>query len=154
SYFLRDTGQFTLLRSLLPQLAELRGTLPVRVWSAGCATGEEPYSVAILSEQLGLRDRVSILGTDISRARHAPARRAVEPPSPLGGRAVDVTRRFCDRRGDVCPIRRQWRERGELRYLNLSEDRCPSLTAGLWGMDVILCRNVLIYFDRETITRV
>lgn len=154
SYFLRDTGQFTLLRSLLPQLAELRGTLPVRVWSAGCATGEEPYSVAILSEQLGLGDRVSILGTDISRARLAHARRGVYRPWSLRGVAGDVIDRFFDRRGDVYHIRPQVRERVEFRYLNLAEDRFPSLTAGLWGMDVILCRNVLIYFDRETVTRV
>src|SRR5690606_17546707 len=154
SYFLRDTGQFTLLRSLLPQLAELRGTLPVRVWSAGCATGEEPYSVAILSEQLGLGDRVSILGTDISRARLAHARRGVYRPWSLRGVAGDVIARFFDRRGDVYHVRPQVRERVEFRYLNLAEDRFPSLTAGLWGMDVILCRNVLIYFDRETVTRV
>src|SRR5690606_3552754 len=75
SYFLRDSGQFTLLRTLLPRLAEIRDTVPVRVWSAGCATGEEPYSVVILAEQLGLGNRVSVLGTDISRARLAHARR-------------------------------------------------------------------------------
>lgn len=154
SYFLRDTGQFTLLRELLPRLAAARTDVPVRVWSAGCATGEEPYSVAILSEQLGLARRVSVLGTDISRARLAHARRGVYRPWSLRGVADDVIDRFFERRGAHFHIRPSLRQRVDFRYLNLAEDRFPSLTAGIWGMDVILCRNVLIYFDRETIARV
>ena len=154
SYFLRDTGQFTLLRELLPRLAAARGDIPIRVWSAGCATGEEPYSVAILSEQLGLTGRVAVFGTDISRARLAHARRGVYRPWSLRGVADDVIDRFFERRGPHFHIRPSLRQRVDFRYLNLAEDRFPSLTAGIWGMDVILCRNVLIYFDRETIARV
>jgi chemotaxis protein methyltransferase CheR len=154
TYFFRDSPQFTLLQDLLPRLAtEVMGR-PIRIWSAGCASGEEPYSVAILCDQLGLADRVAILGTDLSRARLAAARRGVYRPWSFRGVPPEVVDRYFERRGVHHHIRPDLRQRVEYRYLNLAEDRFPSLTAGIWGMDVILCRNVLIYFDRETISRV
>jgi chemotaxis protein methyltransferase CheR len=154
TYFLRDENQFALVRQLLPELAATRSPLPVRVWCAGCASGEEPYSVAILAEQLGLGDRVTVLGTDLSRARLAQARRAIYRPWSMRGVDPAVTDRFFDARGSSFHLRPHIRDRVEFRYLNLAEDRFPSLTAGIWGMDLVLCRNVLIYFDRPTIERV
>jgi chemotaxis protein methyltransferase CheR len=154
TYFLRDANQFALVRSLLPALAAARAPLPVRVWSAGCASGEEPYSVAIVAEQLGLGDRVTVVGTDLSRVRLAQARRGVYRTWSLRGVDPAVVDRFFEARGSTFHLRPQIRERVDFRYLNLAEDRFPSLTAGLWGMDLVLCRNVLIYFDRPTIERV
>lgn len=154
SYFFRDPAQFELLRNeVLPALADARSGVPLRLWSAGCAGGEEPYSLAILCAELGLGN-AHIIGTDISRARLAHARAGVYRPWALRGLPARVLDAWFERDGARFALRPQIRDRVEFRYLNLAEDRFPSLTDGVWGMDVILCRNVLIYFDRVTIERV
>ncbi|MHB1169735.1 MAG: CheR family methyltransferase [Longimicrobiales bacterium] len=155
SYFFRDPGQFRLLREeIVPGLAALRGNAPIRMWSAGCAAGEEAYSLAILGAQLGLRDRTTVLGTDISRVRLAAARRASYTKWALRGLEEDEVERHFTPDGKRWVLKPAYTGRVDFRYLNLAEDLYPSLTAGIWGFDVILCRNVLIYFDRETIARV
>lgn len=155
SYFFRDPAQFAVLREeLLPDLAEQRGSSALRLWSAGCAGGEEPYSLAILCDELGLRNRSSVLGTDISRVRLANAQRAVYTKWSLRGLTDAAIEHYFLERGNAYTVRPQFREHVEFRYLNLADDHYPSLTAGIWGIDIILCRNVLIYFDQETVARV
>ncbi|HEU5207820.1 MAG TPA: protein-glutamate O-methyltransferase CheR [Longimicrobiales bacterium] len=154
SYFFRDPGQFRLLREeILPGIAALRGDAPIRLWSAGCAAGEEAYSLAIVAAQLGLR-RATVLGTDISRVRLAAARAASYTQWALRGVDAETVERYFTRSGKRYVLRPKYRESVDFRYLNLAEDRYPSLTAGIWGFDLILCRNVLIYFDNATIARV
>src|SRR5690606_2609470 len=79
SYFQRDPAQFDLLRwRILPELLESRpADRAVRVWSAGCAAGEEPYTVAMLFEEMNAADRSDIVGTDIARGRLADAQRGL-----------------------------------------------------------------------------
>ena len=138
----------------MPGLAALRGNAPIRMWSAGCAAGEEAYSLAILGAQLGLGERATVLGTDISRVRLAAARRASYTKWALRGLEEDEVERYFTAVGKRWTLKPEYTDRVDFRYLNLAEDLYPSLTAGIWGFDVILCRNVLIYFDRETIARV
>lgn len=156
SYFQRDAAQFEFLRRhALPQLLEARaGERPVRVWSAGCAAGEEPYSVAMLFDELDALDEVEIVGTDISRPRLADAQRGVYSRWALRNTPDSVRDRYFRPRGRYYELTRRIRERAEFRYLNLAEDEFPSFSSGIWGMDLILCRNVLIYFDEATIERV
>ena len=155
TYFFRDPEQFQLLREdIIPSLAELRGDAPLRMWSAGCASGEEPYSLAILAGELELSGRTHVVGTDISRVRLAAAQRGVYTKWSLRGVRDDVVDRCFSRAGKTFTLRPDLRERVDFRYLNLAEDRYPSLATGIWGFDVILCRNVLIYFDRDTVARV
>ncbi|HSJ07203.1 MAG TPA: CheR family methyltransferase [Longimicrobiales bacterium] len=123
----------------------------MRVWSAGCAAGEEPYTVAMLFDELGAAGRAQIVGTDISRPRLADAQRAVYSEWALRSTPADVRERYFRQRGRFFELSPRIRSRVDFRYLNLAEDRFPSLSAGIWGMDVILCRNVLIYFDAETV---
>jgi chemotaxis protein methyltransferase CheR len=156
SYFQRDSAQFELMRrQVLPAL--LGGAAagrPVRVWSAGCAAGEEPYSVAMLLDELGALRRAEIVGTDISRPRLNDAQRGVYSAWSLRGMSDDVRRRYFRERGRYFELDARIREPVDFRYLNLAEDAFPSLSIGIWGMDLILCRNVLIYFDRPTVERV
>lgn len=155
SYFFRDPGQFRLLREeILPGIAAARGDAPIRLWSAGCASGEEAYSLAIIAEQLGLGRRTTVLGTDLSRMRLAAARKAIYSQWALRGMDDETIGRYFTRAGNRYVLRPKFREAVDFRYLNLAEDRYPSLTAGIWGFDVILCRNVLIYFDSQTVARV
>ena len=154
SYFFRDPAQLAhVVEELVARAASCRGR-QLRVWSAGCATGEEPYSLAIALQRLGLLPCVHILGTDLSRTALARARRGRYSRWSLRGVADEVVSRYfrCTPEGyDLLP---EIREAVEFHHLNLAEHTYPSLANGAWGMDVILCRNVLIYFDAETTTLV
>ena len=156
TYFFRDAGQLRMIRDdiLAPRLASAPDGQPVRIWSAGCASGEEPYSLAMLLDGAGLSASAHIVGTDIARAALARAGEGrygrwsmrATPPEPVG--------RYFARQGDAYVLAPEIRSAVEFRYLNLAIDAYPSLAAGIWGMDVVLCRNVLIYFDRRTVARV
>jgi chemotaxis protein methyltransferase CheR len=155
TYFNRDGAQFELLRTkLIPHLLGVRADRPVRVWSAGCASGEEPYSIAMLLSELDAEGRAEIVGTDISRQRLQDAQRAIYSKWSLRGMPAWLQQRYFMPRGRYHELRMHIRAQVDFRYLNLAEDHFPSLSAGIWGMDVILCRNVLIYFDRPTVEAV
>jgi chemotaxis protein methyltransferase CheR len=156
SYFMRDPAQFDLLRwRVLPEL--LRDCPPdraLRVWSAGCSSGEEPYSVAMLFDELNALDRADITGSDISRPRLEQAQRGLYSRWSLRSVSDRIRERYFRERGRFFELTPRIRRHVDFRYLNLAEDAFPSLSTGIWGMDVILCRNVLIYFDRDTVERV
>jgi chemotaxis protein methyltransferase CheR len=156
TYFSRDTAQFELLRRrILPELLATAGAeRPLRIWSAGCASGEEPYSIAMILDELGALRSAEIVGTDISRPRLDQAQRAVYARWSLRGVPDDVRDRYFAPRGRYYELAERIRRAVDFRYLNLAEDRFPSLSVGIWGMDLIFCRNVLIYFDRPTVQRV
>jgi chemotaxis protein methyltransferase CheR len=156
TYFNRDTAQFELLRRrIVPELLASAGAeRPLRFWSAGCASGEEPYSMAMILDELDALRRAEIVGTDISRPRLEQAQRGVYARWSLRGVHDDIRDRYFAPRGRFFELVEPIRRRVDFRYLNLAEDRFPSLSIGIWGMDLILCRNVLIYFDRPTVQRV
>jgi chemotaxis protein methyltransferase CheR len=156
THFFRDAQQFDLLRNkVIPELLARRSAdRPLRIWSAGCATGEEAYTLAIVVHELGLGDTARIVATDLSRAALARARRARYGRWSLRGVTPETETRYFERHGEEFRFARELRDAVEFRYLNLAEDAYPSLASGIWGMDLILCRNVLIYFDAETVGRV
>jgi chemotaxis protein methyltransferase CheR len=156
SYFQRDPGQFDVLRAqILPRLLASRpGNAPVRVWSAGCATGEEPYTIAMVFEEMAAAGRSHIVATDIARGRLEDAQRGLYSTWQLRGTPEAVRSAYFAERGKFFELTPRIRHRVDFRYLNLSEDSFPSLSTGVWGMDVIFCRNVLIYFDAPTVERV
>ena len=155
--FFREPAHFDfLVRTALPVLIESDGiglTRPLRIWSAGCSTGKEPYTLAmVLSEFREIHPdfRFEILGTDISTdvldkaARGIYGEEKAEPIPPA------MRRKYLLRARD--PERRQVRVVPELRSL-VSFRRLNFMDAD-YGMrepfDIIFCRNVLIYFDRPT----
>ncbi len=155
SYFFRDSVHFDLLRhELLPEiLGRRREQRTLRVWSAACATGEEPYSLAILLHQLlpeadGWTWR--LLGTDVDRQALAQAREARYRPWSLRQTPGEVVRRYFDVQGNTYRLREPVRSWVTFQHLNLATDRYPDPGRGLADFDLILCRNVLIYFDAET----
>lgn len=151
SYFFRDRGtQAVLERDVLPALiAERRasGDLRLRIWSAGCARGEEPYSLAILLHRL-LPDRadwaLSILGTDIDARSLEAARSGVYAAWSLRDAPDSERSRWFRplprRKFELDPA---VREMVTFAPLNLAQDAYPA------GVDLLVCRNVLMYFDER-----
>jgi len=152
THFLRDPAQMALLRrEVLPALGR-RGTSP-RIWSAGCASGEEPYSLAILLEQGGLESGAFILGTDLSPIALAKARAASYSDWSMRGVDDHFLQAYfrSDRRRRVLVDR----IRNKVHFARLNfVGPLPYSSAGAAGMDLILCRNVLIYFDQPTVARI
>jgi chemotaxis protein methyltransferase CheR len=154
TYFFREPGHFALLRDRI--LSDFRKQAApdrrFRAWSAAASTGEEPYSIAIALREQGVPG--DVLGTDISRARLSAARRATYRAWSFRGVPDATIERYFKANGEWFTLRPELRRDVEFRYLNLASDSYPSMASGVWGMDVIFCRNVLIYFDRDTIAHV
>jgi chemotaxis protein methyltransferase CheR len=153
SYFFRDAAQLDLLATeILPSRLESHGAnRPLRVWSAGCASGEEPYTIAILLHELGWPHPARILGTDIAIARLDAARRARYTRWALRGVSDERVAKWFDRSGNYFDLRRSMRESVEFRSLNLVRDEYSSNHS---GFDLVLCRNVMIYFDLPTVAHI
>ncbi len=151
--FFREPQHFDyLVKEALPVLAQQHGAgvdRELRVWSAACSTGEEPYTLAmVLDEALGPQGRFQILATDLSSRvlRHAAEAVYPEPavqPVPLQLRRRYLMRSLADE--NLVKIRRGLRERVKLRQLNLL-DRDYRIST---PQDVVFCRNVFIYFERR-----
>lgn len=156
TYFFREPRQFQVIRNtIVPDLLGTAGRdQRLRIWSAGCATGEEPYTIAIVLGEMGLESVGHIVATDLSRVALARAAQARYSRWSLRGMPEQQVQAYFDRNGERFSLRSPLREAVDFRYLNLAEDSCPSPATGVWGMDLILCRNVLIYFDAETVARV
>lgn len=150
SQFFRNASTFARIEAVvLPRLFEQAGPAGLRIWSVGCASGEEPYSLAILllerfGERLG-RTRVSIQGLDLDEAALGRARaavydrdRLVELPKPY------LARYFTRTPAGRYQLTREVRRMVHFRRANVLVPE--ELPAG--PVDLILCRNVLIYFAR------
>lgn len=155
SYFFRERGHFDFLNAkILPSLKlKLSGDprYPVRFWSAGCAAGEEPYTLAMLiRESLGPRADSAdwgVLATDVSLRALGEARRGAystarlhELPAPLRASGFDRTGE------DEWTVREEIRRSILFKRLNLMNAEYPFKGR----FDVVFCRNVMIYFDPPT----
>ena len=156
TYFFREPAQFQFLRhTVLPEIRGRRGGDPIlRAWSAGCASGEEAYSLAILFLEEGMADRCRLLATDLSRALLAKARRGLYGAWSLRGEGAEAARPYLLHQGNRYAVAEDVRRLVTFDSLNLARDLYPSPATGVCEMDLILCRNVLIYFDRETVRTV
>lgn len=148
TYFFREPALFdTLERDVLPPLIAARRAAgkTLRVWSAGCCTGEELYSLAILLHRLipDLADwRVALLGTDINPQFLRKAEQGVYRDWSFRN-VPDWIRRCYFDAGAIAPVLRQG---VRFDHLNLATGAFPGPDSGAPPMDLILCRNVLMYF--------
>ena len=151
TYLFREYDQlrFMVDELVMPQVAA--GRRP-RIWSAACATGEEPYTVAILLDRRGALDRVDLVASDISPRALERARRGLLQRRALRHQPpVDVSGCWTERPGGTLELSPHLREAVDWRRVNLTDER---QIAGLGRFDIVLCRNVLIYFDDSTARRV
>lgn len=161
SYFFRDPESFsTLEREVLPCLVAGRaaGTRTMRLWSAGCSTGEEAYSLGIACRRaIPFLDSwsVSILATDINPRFLAQAKRGVYTAWSFRGTPARVRERyFRPVSGKRFAVRPSIKALVHVARLNLASDAYPSRHNATNGMDVILCRNVLMYLSPDRQRRV
>ncbi|HET7322318.1 MAG TPA: CheR family methyltransferase [Longimicrobiaceae bacterium] len=151
SLFFRDATPFRLLQEeLLPELAARRvATRRLRIWCAAGSTGQEPYSLAMILDEMAALFygwRVEILSTDYSRAALDRARAGLYNHFEVQrGLPIQMLTRHFHRVGDDWQISESLRRAVQFRELNLLE---PFQHLGRF--DVVLCRNVLIYFDLPT----
>ncbi|HXE71486.1 MAG TPA: protein-glutamate O-methyltransferase CheR, partial [Candidatus Nitrosotenuis sp.] len=159
TYFFRHPEQFQALRQrALPDILErARSTRRLRIWCAACATGPEPYSLSILlRREMGLALagwKISILGTDINKEFLAQARRARFPDWSLRGLDEDLRQACFRREGAEWVLDPAYCEGVFFQYHNLVRHPFPSVVEGLCAFDLIFCRNVMIYFDRQICSR-
>jgi chemotaxis protein methyltransferase CheR len=154
TYFFRHPEQLEVIREqVLPDLARAREGL-LRAWSAGCATGEEPYSLAILLQEAGLGGTSRVLGTDLSSARLAVARRGRYRSWSLRGVPDTTVERYFAQRDSWYQLAPHVVAAVDFRELNLVDDPYPDPAKGVGKMDLILCRNVLIYLEPSAVERV
>jgi chemotaxis protein methyltransferase CheR len=156
SYFFRDSAQLALLATdILPaRVRNQEQGRPMRVWSAGCASGEEPYTVAVMLRELGWTGPTHILGTDVALPRLKAARRGRYTRWSLRGVSEDRVDRWFRRNGAYFDLDESVRDSVEFRALNLVHDNYPCADPGAAPYDLILCRNVMIYFDLPTVARI
>jgi chemotaxis protein methyltransferase CheR len=155
TYFFRQEYQLRAFsKELLPRLAQINATRRrLTVWSAGCSTGEEAYTLAILIHEAGIFEGwdLRIIGSDISKQNVAAARRGVYRSSSFRATSAAARRAYFLDREDGAHVSDAIKKYCHFGQLNLLE----TSRAGLVGrVDVIFCRNVLIYFDLRTRRRV
>jgi chemotaxis protein methyltransferase CheR len=156
--FFRFPAQFEALREqVLPQIAANRtgDNRTLRIWSAGCSTGEEPYSIAMTFLDSGLEAtgwRCEVMGTDVSTKALGVAKTALYPERAVAGLPPDVVRRHFIREDDGYRVASSVRSLVDFGYHNLIKEPYPLALMGNW--DVIFCRNVTIYFKLESTKRV
>lgn len=161
TYFFREKRSLDILeQQILPELLRARGESErhLRIWSAGCCSGEEPYSIAMLLDRL-IPDfekwNVTILATDINPLFLRKAAQGVYGEWSFRDTPDWLRERYFTRRSDGrFEIQPRIQRMVTFSYLNLAEDSYPSLVNSTNAMDVILCRNVLMYFTQERARKV
>jgi chemotaxis protein methyltransferase CheR len=150
TYFFREMSQLkTLTEEILPELKNInRDTRKIRIWSAGCSTGEEPYTIAMLILESGqsLGWNIEILGSDINQRVLQHARRGVYRKNSFRTTEEHFTQKYFTQENNLYRINDNVKELVNFSCLNLLD---PFKIKFVGNMDVILCRNVLIYFDQE-----
>jgi len=161
TYFFREEKSFDALESaILPGLISRRrgSERRLRIWSAGCCTGEEPYSLAILLRRM-IPDldnwMVTLLATDINPRFLRKAENGLYSTWSFRTTPSWVKDRYFKEDGEGrFRVDTQARHQVTFSYLNLAEDSYPSLLTNTNAMDIIFCRNVLMYFSAEHAQRV
>lgn len=151
TYFFREKPQLRAFsEEILPELRQtLAARRTLRIWSAGCSTGEEPYTIAMLLLESGdwWRDwQVEIMGSDINqRVLHTARKGVYKKIAHRATSAEMLAKYFIEEKGDYRVIDKV-KELVSFSYLNLLD---PFKTSLISHVDVVFCRNVIIYFDKE-----
>ncbi|MBM7692644.1 chemotaxis protein methyltransferase CheR [Peribacillus deserti] len=142
SEFYRNAKRWEVLETkILPELIKKSSTL--RIWSAACSTGEEPYTIAMIMSNLVPLSRIQILATDIDENVIARAKLGIYPERSLNEVPEGVKRKFFTKDGDYYSVSEEIKNTVQFQVQNLLSDPFAS------NYDLIICRNVLIYFTEE-----
>ncbi|HCJ66785.1 MAG TPA: hypothetical protein DHV62_05520, partial [Elusimicrobia bacterium] len=159
SSFFRQKEQFNVIKEeILPSLIsekEKKGIFSLNIWSAGCASGEEPYSIALLLKESFPQVEnweIQILGTDIDQETLERAKKGIYSKNSLRFTERIYLKKYFDKVGNYYSLNEKIKKMVKFVYHNLAEESYPSSAEGKW--DIIMCRNVLIYFRPEKIERI
>lgn len=153
TYFFRERSQMrALVGEIFQELqAGRQGTrrAPISVWSAGCSSGEEPYSTVILAREAGMipGEDLHVYASDISRRMLRKARQGIYREGSFRETEESLRRKYFTEKDGLWRISDDVKKHVDFIHLNLFDRSKISL---LGSMDVILCRNVIIYFDLES----
>lgn len=158
SFFRNESQIDAFRREALPAVLEARGRLGLRniqIWSAGCSSGEEPYTLAMaLLEEMGreaLRWRIRIVGTDVARSVLEKAQRGIYLSYSLRNTQPYYVQKYFEPFGpDAFRLKPGLRRMVDFQLVNFADD---GRMKAMGEFQVIFCRNALIYFDREAKTR-
>lgn len=161
TYFFRDQNQMRLLQEVvLPHIIKHKQeeeNLSLRIWSAGCATGEEIYTIAILLCELISeikKWKLHLLGTDINTASLQKAINGCYSEWSMRSISSDFKKRYFSKEKEKYILNKKILQMVKFEYLNLQDNNYPSIMTDTNAQDLILCRNVLIYFDTKHITKI
>lgn len=156
TYFFREQQQLKVFSErILPELTRVRH--PIRIWSAGCSTGEEAYTIGMLLAEQGLleEDRVSLTASDLSRRVVESGVRGVYGQSSFRTTDPNFRNKYF-----ISESQGTWRVCDDLRsVIRFEQFNLMKLNSSEWlptppgGFDLIFCRNVLMYFDEEAVKR-
>jgi len=156
TYFFREENLLNeFQKAILPRYADRTPENPLRIWSAACSTGEEPYTIMMLIEESALfgAEAVKIIASDINKRVLDKARSGIYKKNSLSFRRMPVgayDKFFIDLEEDY-KVKDSIRERIDFRYINLLD---RNLINKIEKVDIIFCRNVLIYFDINAIKKI
>lgn len=158
TYFFRDNHQTQLLSTkVLPSLIENKrnkGQLSLRIWSAGCSSGEEIYTITMMLYEL-LPDidqwALHLLGTDINTKAFQKARLGRYNKWSMRNIPTYFKERYFSENANQYILSSKIKDRVKFSYLNLNENTYPSIINTTNAQDLVICRNVLIYFKQENI---
>jgi len=143
SEFYRNQTQWKILEEeIIPKLIKVKKE-PLKIWSSACSTGEEPYSVVMLLTKFYNLNNIKVLATDIDLGAIEKAKIGIYDEKALKNLPKEFIHRYFEKIGNAYKISDQIKRAVEFRKLDLLKDPFPK------GMDLILCRNVLIYFTNE-----
>lgn len=141
--FFRNQGHFDALEHhVIPELVKHKRDKLIKIWSAGCSTGEEPYSIAmLLEEKLPLGWTYTITASDISLKSLMVGKEGFYPEARMQGVPDACFSKFFDKTANGYQIKDSIKKNVTFDYHNLKND------SGQRNLDIVFCRNVLIYFD-------
>jgi chemotaxis protein methyltransferase CheR len=144
--FFRNTAHFDAFEKyVVPDLIKAKQSGPdrkIRIWSAGCSTGEEPYTIAMIAKDiLPAGWGVEIVASDISLKSLMVGKEGFYPDSRIQGIPEDFLKKYFERKTNGYQIKDEIKSLIRFDYHNLKYD------SGARGLDIVFCRNVLIYFD-------
>jgi chemotaxis protein methyltransferase CheR len=155
TFFFRDKVPFDHLRdTILPALLQSRASRKsLRIWSAACSTGQEPYSIAMCLKEKAAQLagwRIEIVGTDLSQEVLDKSRAGIYSQFEVQrGLPIQLLVKYFAQIGELWQLNSELRGMVQYRQLNLLQD-----FSSLGKFDVVFCRNVLIYFDQQTKTQI
>jgi chemotaxis protein methyltransferase CheR len=159
SYFFRDENQINLLREhIIPELIQRNQFhRTIRICSVGCSTGEEPYSLAIMLKEAILdfwQWKITILGIDIDRQALNEARKGIYNPWSFRGVSELIKQKYFEKIKNQYHLSPEIKKIVKFQAVNLVKDAFPQAHTELREMDLMVCRNVFIYFEEAATANV